>query len=118
MEKMKFILISFLLAGLLVSCVEKKGIVSEADIYFYYLELCPGCESYEMAESISGSVVQMGGQAVNIIHDEDAQMLKSVLTEKNMADISHSLPLLIVEDEYYVGYREIQNVILSLQDQK
>lgn len=116
MKKMKIVLISFLMGAILISCVEKKGIVAEADLHFFYLELCPGCESYEMAEKISESVVQLGGQAVNIIHDEDAQLLKSILTEKNMADISHSLPLLVLEDTYYVGYEEIAQHISILED--
>ena len=84
-------------------------------MHFFYLELCPGCESYETAERISASIVSLGGKALNIIHDEDAKTLKELLTEKNLSDISHSLPLLIVEDKYYVGYEEISDIVQNLE---
>ena len=87
-----------------------------ADLYFFYLELCPGCESYETAERISTSVIALGGKALNIIHDEDAKALRDILNEKNLADISHSLPLLLVENLYSVGYEEISDIVQTLED--
>lgn len=118
MKKFITIALSLCLVSLFFSCSEKQQEEAAvvADVHFFYLELCPGCESYEMAEKISESVVQMGGQAVNIIHDEDAQLLKSILTEKNMADVSHSLPLLIIEDKYYVGYEDIAQLVSTLEE--
>jgi hypothetical protein len=117
---MKKILLLVLSIGLfsLSSCGENKEAGGTADLHFFYLELCPGCEDYETAERISASVIGLGGKALNIIHDEDAMTMKELLTGKNLADISHSLPILIVEDQYYVGYEEISDIVQSLeQDQ-
>jgi len=114
MNKALSLLIILLIFCFVTSCSGGKR--AEADIYFFYLELCPGCEDYENAERLSASVLKLGGKAVNIIHDEDAKMMKDILTAKNFEDISHSLPLLIVEDTYYVGYEEISDIVKSLEE--
>lgn len=100
--------------SLLLSCSEDK--VAEADIHFFYLELCPSCDEYVMAEELAESVIQLGGKSRNIIHDDDAVIMRDLLTEKKLADISHSLPLLIMENEYFVGYEEISAVVDSLEN--
>lgn len=117
MKKMIFVVFSLCLFSLLFSCSDKHkpAVTAAVDLHFFYLELCPGCESYENAERISKSVVSLGGKALNIIHDEDAKTLSELLSEKNLADISHSLPLLLVDDAYYVGYEEISEIIQSLE---
>lgn len=115
MKKTFLLALSPLLFAFFFSCSEKVEPVVEADVHFFYLELCPGCESYETAESISKAVISLGGKALNIIHDEDAETLRGLLTEKNIADISHSLPLLVVEDAYYVGYEDISDIVQSLE---
>lgn len=93
---------------LLFSCADEKTAKVERDINFYYMELCPGCESYEAAERIAGTVIRMGGKASNIIHDEDARAMKELLESKGLENLSHVLPLLVTEEGYFVGYEEIE----------
>lgn len=114
----KITLLLFVLIGIstLSSCGGKEEAVQVADVHFFYLEFCPDCEDYKTAEKISESVELLGGSAQNIVSDEDALNLKNILTEKNLADISHSLPLLLVEGSYYVGYEEISKIVESLKN--
>lgn len=101
-----------LAALFLLSCAEKR------DLYFFYLELCPSCDEYVAAEKMAEKVEKLGGQASNIIGDEDAKVMKEVLDIKGLADISHSLPILIEGDEYLVGYEEISAEIDRLFTEK
>ncbi|MBI9098347.1 MAG: hypothetical protein JEY91_07705 [Spirochaetaceae bacterium] len=68
-----------------------------------------------MAEELAESVIELGGKSRNIIHDDDALAMRDLLTEKNLAQISHSLPLLIVKNQYYVGYEEISTMVEGLE---
>jgi len=97
------------------SCAEEKK-PAEADIHFFYLELCPGCDDYVLAERISAEVLSIGGTALNIIHDEDANRMREILTEKKLQEISHVLPLLVIEDSYIVGYEEIVKKLEELTE--
>ena len=111
MKNTKIVISSLLAIFLLTSCVPKKEVVAEADIQFFYLELCPSCNEYVLAENLAEKVLSLGGKALNIIHDDDAKTMKSILTEKHLADISHVLPLLVIENEYFVGYEEIADTL-------
>lgn len=110
-----FVITLLALSFLISSCGEDKKEIIERDIYFFYLELCPGCESYEAAERISGEVLRLGGKATNIIHDDDAKNMKEFLERKSLGNLSHVLPLMVYEGSYYVGYEDIeaQLVIMS-----
>lgn len=106
----------------LLSCTEKVT-TPQRDLYFFYMELCPSCDEYVMAEGLSETVNNMvkknksfSGEAFNIILDEHAKKMKEILTEKNLEQISHVLPLLVVDEEYFVGYEEISDKITELKN--
>lgn len=111
MKKLNLLIISVALLLMISSCSDKEAVTVKRDISFFYMELCPGCESYAAAERISGEVLKFGGTALNIIHDEDAQAMKELLESKEMGNLSHVLPLLIIEDRYVVGYEEIEEEV-------
>lgn len=104
---------SLLLIG---SCSRAEAKTASADIHFFYLELCPSCEEYEMAEDLAAQVAKMGGRSLNIIMAEDAEEMRAVLTEKGLADIAHVLPLLVEGKKYMVGYDEIAQRIDDLNN--
>ncbi len=94
----------------------------EFDIYFFYLEACPGCESYEMAESLSKTINKLArenktisGETNNILIDKDSKRMMEVLEMKNLTEISHAIPLLIINDTYFVGYEDISVEIAKLE---
>ena len=116
MKKIFILLLSVSIIILFSSCSEKSNKIAETDLHFFYLELCPSCEEYVMAEELAASVLTLGGKALNIIHDDDAKKMKEILTEKNLADISHVLPLLVIKDTYAVGYEEISDKIDELKN--
>jgi len=95
--------------------------VIEQEIYFFYMEHCPGCESYIMAEELSATVSLLAeknktvtGETLNLIRDDDALRMKTILEEKNLAEISYVIPLLVVNDSYVAGYEEISEKVTEL----
>lgn len=93
------------------------------EIAFFYLEVCPSCESYEMAEELSHSVLDLtktgefSGRGWNLgIQDKEIQKSLTDYIEKyNLPDVSYSLPLLFIGEEYIVGYDDINQRIKSLE---
>lgn len=92
------------------------------EIYFFYMEHCPGCETYIMAENINEMISEISkknrdtiGESYNIISDENALYMKALLEEKKMSEIAHAIPLLIINSDYYVGYDDIIERLTKLQ---
>ena len=87
--------------------------VEAGDLMFYYFESCPSCEEYKLAEELGGKVDTLNesdrweGRSRNLISPDAARELKTVLKEKDLPDISRSLPLLIINNEYINGYEAI-----------
>ena len=92
------------------------------EIAFYYMELCPGCDSYQKAEMLRGMVFSMTmtktytGESYNMGHgdNEASDTLFENFEKRGLPDISYSLPLLFVGDEYFVGYDEIEEKLRLL----
>ncbi len=121
MKKITLFLLTIFFISFLISCSGKREEVAQTDVYFFYMELCPSCEEYIMAEKLSEEITTLikknkafNGEILNIIHDDDAKKMKAILTEKNLAQISHVIPLLVVKDSYFVGYEEISAKVEEL----
>lgn len=117
MSYRRFLLPFFILSIFILSCSGKEKTEPSADLQFFYLELCPGCEEYETADRLAEQVRSLGGTASNIIHDEDAAAMKKLLEEKGLERIAHALPLLLVEKNFFVGYEDIESEILRLKEE-
>jgi disulfide oxidoreductase YuzD len=124
MKKLRLLLSLLLSMSLFLSCTPEKSL-PETEVYFFYMEHCPSCDEYIMAEELSSTINTLvkknksfSGEAINIILDKHAQKMKEILTGKDLANISHVLPLLVVNDEYFVGYEEISEKISSLKNQQ
>lgn len=92
-----------------ISCSEKKT----QDLFFFYFESCPSCDDYKLAEDFNKELLllnkatEWNARHYNVIVPEAGEELKKVLSEKGLPDISRSLPLLIIGDEYINGYENI-----------
>jgi len=117
MSYKRFIVPLIFLSILIFSCGEGKETVVKTDLHFYYLELCPGCEEYEEADRMAREVRDLGGEAFNLIGDDEASAMKKLLEERGLSDIAHALPLLIQGKSYLVGYEEIDREIRQLREQ-
>jgi hypothetical protein len=103
---------------MVVSC-EK---VEPVELAFFYMEVCPGCEAYQRAETLGGFVVTLGqtkeytGEVWNLGHGDQkgSTHLFEILDKYELPDISYSLPLLFIGSDYYVGYEEIEEKLRSL----
>ena len=93
-----------------LSC-SPKG-TDKQDILFFYLETCPSCDDYKKAEELSGLVGK--GASYNVANPENGKILRKVLEEKNLPDISRSLPILIMGEEYINGYEPIEEKLNQL----
>ena len=86
----------------------------------FYLEACPGCESYIEAEALAARIKALvktrrfEGRGWNMAHSakEANDLLMKMIEERSLPDISYALPLLFVGDDYYVGYEEIKETPL------
>lgn len=123
MVKVKLSLISgvFVLVLILVSGCQKPA--AKHEVYFFYMEICPGCESYKTAKNLSSAVVRIvkknksiTGEALNIIDAGDSDCMMEILKKKNLTRISYAVPLLIVDDTYFVGYEEISEKLTELEN--
>ncbi|RDG32734.1 hypothetical protein DV872_07430 [Oceanispirochaeta sp. M1] len=92
-----------------ISCSEKET----RDLFFFYFESCPSCDDYKLAEDFNKDLLllnktsEWNARHYNLIAPEAGEALKKVLGEKGLPDISRSLPLLIIGDEYINGYENI-----------
>ncbi len=90
---------------------------------FFYFESCPSCEEYQLAEEYREKIEELNGSkpwrglSRNLITPESAGELKTILKEKELPDISRSLPLLIIGNEYINGYTAIGEKLDELLEQ-
>ncbi|MBF9017610.1 MULTISPECIES: hypothetical protein [unclassified Oceanispirochaeta] len=91
-------------------------------IFFFYIELCPNCESYKTAADISSKITvlsakntQIVGHSYNLINEDDAGYMMKIIREKNLDSIFSSLPILIVDDTVFTGYESILEKIIELK---
>jgi len=83
------------------------------DLVFFYFESCPSCDEYKIAEEYNEEIQLLNksrnwnARHYNLISPEAGAELKKVIAEKGLPDISRSLPLLIIGDDYINGYDEI-----------
>ncbi len=90
------------------------------DLVFFYMETCPSCEDYQLAEKLGSRIVnlnkedQWNGAVYNMANPGNRTELKRILTEKELPDISRSLPLLILGNDYYNGYEAIAEILEDL----
>jgi len=113
-------LVLAVLAVALASCRARETI----DVQFYYMETCPGCETYQAAERIAGMVASLGARrgfitsgSYNVINQDFGNRLVTLLRERELPDVSYSLPILVIDDSYVVGYEEIEEEMLRLLDE-
>lgn len=118
MKKIFFVL---LFLGLL-SCAPQS---EKQDLLFFYFESCPSCDDYKKAVELSESleIIQKGktweARSFNLISKEAKDNMMGVIQEKGLPDISRSLPILIMGNEYINGYDAIEEAIKkALEDFK
>jgi hypothetical protein len=110
-----------LLLVLLSGCTRSERI----PLAFFYLETCPGCDSYKEAEELSGLVERLtrtrsyAGESRNMAvgSAEANEKLMEAIEERDLPDISYALPLLFAGDDYFVGYEDIEKALTGLVDE-
>ena len=117
-RKQTFLVIFYLLILAYSGC--SNNTPKARDLVFFYMETCPSCENYQRAEKLGSRIFnlnkksQWNGAAYNVANPENGAKLKKILTEKKLPDISRSLPLLILDNEYYNGYEAIEEILENL----
>ncbi|MDA3957395.1 hypothetical protein [Oceanispirochaeta sp.] len=116
-KSLPFYLLLIMTFGLF-SCFSAKE--TPQDLIFYYFESCPSCDEYILAEELSGKINNLNKKAkwdgthYNLIVPQGVDRLKTTLKEKNLPDISRSLPLLIIGTDYINGYDAIETKLNEL----
>lgn len=93
-----------------------------SDVDFFYREICPECEGYRRARSITGELSTVDrerddveAESHNLIDPSAESLLLQELSRRGLPDVSKSLPLLLVDGEYFVGYDDIEAAVAELQ---
>ncbi len=111
------LLVPAMLISLMISCTNHR---EEKTLLFFYLETCPSCDEYILAEELSQALARMDREmawntgSYNLAIPENLQVLKETLKKMDLPDISRSLPLLIMDGNYINGYQDIEKEILQL----
>ncbi|MDC7223218.1 MAG: hypothetical protein PQJ60_05710 [Spirochaetales bacterium] len=109
---MKKVIPLFMLMFLIGGCAKAPS----REIGFFFLETCPGCESYERAGELNGLVILLNGSGeysgrgwnMAFADPEGNETLSRMIEERGLPDLSYALPLLFIGDEYFVGYDDIE----------
>ncbi len=95
---------------------------TEMEIYFFYMEICHGCDSFIIAEEFSEIVGKLTrnnnaiiGESLNIINEDNSRQKKDLLKIKKLSHLPYVLPLLIIDESYFVGYEEIGEKLFELE---
>ena len=85
---------------------------------FFYLELCPSCESYRKAEMLASRVLSLGREqrrieaiAYSMFHPKSEEVMATMLTERGWEEAIGLVPLLITPDAYYGNYDDIELIL-------
>ncbi len=91
------------------------------DIDFFYSEVCPSCDTYRKAESIRDTLAfiaqknrSIAAESHNLIDPAANTALRKEIEERGFPDISNSVPILMIDDKYYIGYDDIEAAIAAL----
>jgi len=101
---------------------DRKG---TGEIAFFYLETCPSCEDYELAENLTLKMENAAKKghfpwktvtvtSNNVLTQKQVDDLKEYIDSRGLPDVSLSLPLLFVNNEIVIGYEEIEKLIDGL----
>ena len=120
-RKRNLIFVAILVSVFVLFCFGcTRGEVTDAR--FYYLEICPGCESYKTAERIATRLHGAArrnrlfeAQATNMLDASALPELVSELERRGLPDISRSVPILLIDDRYHIGYEDIEKAIAEIE---
>ena len=103
---------------LLVGCNRRDPV----EVSFFCEELCPACDTYKRAESITERLAWIGKrnknysvESHNLIDPAATSILRDVIEKNGLPDVSLSIPLLFVGNTYYVGYDDIEAAVDALE---
>jgi len=96
-----------------------------ADIAFFYMETCPSCDEYILADRLKEQLQNAAKRGhlpwktinlitTNVLTQQQVDQLKSYIESHDYPDVSLSLPVIFVNDEIVVGYEEIEKLIEGL----
>jgi len=93
----------------------------EIDAEFFFMEICPLCETYQTAEQIAGQLATASREhknittrSYNLVRPDGGERLVAIIEERGLPDISYLSPVLIVNTTYIVGYEEIEAAVEEL----
>jgi len=91
-------------------------------VSFFCDELCPACDTYKRAASITDRLAWIGKRnknysvkSYNLLNPGSEAILRDLIEERGFPDVSLSIPLLFVGDTYYVGYDDIEAAVTELE---
>jgi hypothetical protein len=111
----------FILLALVVSCERPEP----RTLVYYYEIICPACPESREMERVLGIVVQLGRDFDHVhatahdIHRRDGfDTLRQTLSRLDRDPATISFPLLIVDDEIFVGFVEIEAELSRLANRR
>lgn len=95
----------------------------EIDAAFFYMEICPACENYQLADRLAGQLYSASkkyrnviAKGYNVATPQSATKLVEIVEERGLPDIAYLSPVLIVNTTYIVGYEEIEAAVQEIYD--
>ena len=95
----------------------------EIDAAFFYMEICPAFENYQLADRLNGQLYiaskkyrNVTGNSYDVATPQHATKLVEIVEERGLQDIAYLRPILIVNTSYIVGYEEIEVAIQEIHD--
>ena len=93
------------------------------DAKFFYMEICSACETYQLADLLSGLLVSASrkygnvtAKGYNVAAPQNSDVLRETIEERGLPDIAYLSPVLIVNSIYIIGYEEIEVAVQELYD--
>ncbi len=112
---------SFMLLALAVGCERPEP----RTLLLFYEVICPACPETRETERLLGMAIQLGRDsdlveaAAHGIHERDGlDVLRQTLSRIGREPSTISFPLLVVDDEIFVGFSEVEAELSRLANRR
>ena len=113
-----FLILTFFIC---LSCTVKTNNLPR-NLYFFYMESCPGCDGYRTGQDITGLIKgylknhkETNGASYNLLTAPNSQeIMYDILEEENIKFIPSHFPFLILDHKVIYDYENIEKKIIEL----
>ncbi len=115
------VILCVLLAGDVFAGGRPEG--PDIDAAFFFMEICPGCENYQLADRLTGMLIgasrkyrNVTAKGYNVATPGHGSALVELVEERGLPDLAYLSPVLIVNTSYIIGYEEIEVAVQELYE--